>query len=121
MARIRSRGNKDTELALLKILRRNQISGWKRHAPLLGKPDFVFWKERLLIFVDGCFWHGCRRCYRRPRSKRTYWDNKLKRNRQRDREVTKTLKARGWKVVRIWEHQLKREELVVNRLRKIFG
>src|SRR5688500_1907499 len=59
MSRIRGRGNKDTELALAALLRRNGIAGWRRHQPVFGKPDFVFPKLRLAIFVDGCFWHCC--------------------------------------------------------------
>src|SRR3954453_21090414 len=101
MAAIRSRGNKDTELKLAAILRANRITGWRRHQPLPGRPDFVFRKERLAIFVDGCFWHGCARCYRRPSSNRVYWDAKVQRNRARDREVTRELKKRGWRVLRI--------------------
>ena len=59
MAAIRSKGNKTTELRLASILRAHGISGWRRHQPLFGKPDFVFRRERLAVFVDGCFWHGC--------------------------------------------------------------
>ncbi len=119
MSRIRSRGNKETELALLSILRLNRITGWRRHAPLLGKPDFTFPKVRLVIFVDGCFWHGCPRCYRRPRSSTSYWDSKLSRNRQRDRQVTRTLRREGWKVIRIWQHQLKQTDIVALKIHKI--
>ena len=59
MSRIRGRGNKDTELALAKLLRRHRITGWRRNQPVFGKPDFVFPKLKLAVFVDGCFWHGC--------------------------------------------------------------
>jgi len=59
MARIRGRGNKDTEIALAKLLRANGISGWRRNQALIGKPDFIFRRERVAVFVDGCFWHGC--------------------------------------------------------------
>lgn len=60
MAAIRSRGNKDTELKLASILRAARITGWRRNQPLSGHPDFVFRSQRVAIFVDGCFWHGCR-------------------------------------------------------------
>jgi DNA mismatch endonuclease, patch repair protein len=60
MAAVRSRGNKDTELKLIAILRGYHIKGWRRHQPLPGKPDFLFRRYRLAVFVDGCFWHGCR-------------------------------------------------------------
>ena len=66
MALIRLRGNKATELRLVSIFRLHRITGWRRRQKLTGKPDFVFRKERVCVFVDGCFWHGCKKCYRRP-------------------------------------------------------
>lgn len=59
MAAVRSRGNRDTELKLAAILRAHGITGWRRQQPMRGKPDFVFRREQLAVFVDGCFWHGC--------------------------------------------------------------
>jgi len=73
---------------------------------LPGKPDFVFPSSKLVVFVDGCFWHGCPNCYRRPRSNREYWDGKAKRNRARDREVNRALSSMGWRVMRFWEHEV---------------
>ena len=70
MAAIRSRGNKDTELKLATILRAAHITGWRRHQPIPGRPDFVFRRARLAIFVDGCFWHGCPKHGRKPGSNR---------------------------------------------------
>ncbi|HRZ81636.1 MAG TPA: very short patch repair endonuclease, partial [Candidatus Hydrogenedentes bacterium] len=66
MSRIRSRGNLRTELRLIEIMRGAGITGWRRGQPVLGRPDFVFRRERVAVFVDGCFWHGCPKCYRRP-------------------------------------------------------
>jgi len=106
MSRIRGRGNKATELALMKLFRRHGISGWRRQQPVFGKPDFIFRRERLALFVDGCFWHGCPRCYRRPKSNRKFWDAKIARNRERDRKVSRELRRLGWRVIRIWEHDL---------------
>lgn len=110
MARIRSQGNKATELRLISIFHEAHITGWRRKQPLLGKPDFVFRKQRLAVFVDGCFWHGCSKCYRRPASNQTYWDEKIQRNQKRDRQVTRELRKAGWQVLRIWEHQLADKE-----------
>jgi DNA mismatch endonuclease (patch repair protein) len=59
MSRIRSHGNKNTELALVRILRAQGITGWRRHQPVFGKTDFIFPRLRLAVFVDGCFWRGC--------------------------------------------------------------
>jgi len=107
MARVRGRGNERTELALLNILRRHKITGWRRHKPVFGKPDFVFPKFKLAIFVDGCFWHGCPRHATQPATNRAFWQEKLTRNKNRDRIVNRTLKQRGWAVLRIWQHELK--------------
>src|SRR5208282_440535 len=90
MAAIRSRGNKDTELKLASILRAARITGWRRHQSLPGKPDFVFRRERLALFVDGCFWHGCPRHGRQPGTNTAYWAKKLSRNKGRDRSVSRT-------------------------------
>ncbi len=106
MAAIRSRGNKDTELKLRSILRSAGITGWRRHQPVSGRPDFIFLRERLAIFVDGCFWHGCPKHGRKPGSNREYWFPKLRRNQQRDRMVKRALAKAGWKVLRLWEHEL---------------
>lgn len=117
MSLIRSRGNKATELRLIEIFRQYGIAGWRRNQKLLGKPDFTFRRERVVVFVDGCFWHGCPRCYKRPASNRECWDNKIANNRQRDRLVNRELKLLGWHVVRVWQHQLAKPERIVTKLK----
>ncbi len=121
MSRIRSRGNRDTELRLIELFRKSRVKGWRRHPDIVGNPDFVFRGAGVVVFVDGCFWHGCPRCYRRPSSNRDYWDAKIAYNRQRDREVTRALRKLGWRVLRIWEHELvrRREALCLRRLRRL--
>jgi DNA mismatch endonuclease (patch repair protein) len=104
MSAIRSQGNRDTEVKLASIFKMSGIIGWRRNIPLPGKPDFVFQRERLAIFVDGCFWHGCPLHGRNPDSNRAYWLPKLARNRARDLAVTRELRRRGWRVLRLWEH-----------------
>jgi DNA mismatch endonuclease, patch repair protein len=106
MAAIRSKGNKDTELRLVVIFRAAGITGWRRHCPLPGRPDFIFRHGRLAVFIDGCFWHGCPKHGRTPSSNRSYWLPKLLRNGQRDRSVNRALSKRGWMVLRLWEHDL---------------
>jgi DNA mismatch endonuclease, patch repair protein len=108
MSRIRSSGNEATELRLVELFQKYKVTGWRRNQKLPGKPDFVFRERRIVVFVDGCFWHGCPRCYRRPRSNLKYWDAKILRNRKRDRLVTRVLHKLGWRVVRIWAHELKK-------------
>lgn len=117
MAAIRGRHNRQTELRLIAIMRAARITGWRRNFPLPGKPDFVFPKARLVVFTDGCFWHGCPRHGRTPGSNVDYWIAKLTRNKARDREVTRQLKARRWRVLRLWACALREPARVVRRLR----
>lgn len=121
MAAIRSKGNKVTELRLVAIFRVYGIAGWRRHQRILGKPDFVFMRQRLALFVDGCFWHGCRWHCRMPKSRCGYWKTKISRNKQRDLEVRKRLRRLGWRFFRIWEHSLKAPERVAARLQAMLG
>jgi DNA mismatch endonuclease, patch repair protein len=111
MSGIRGSKNKATELKMISLFKKNHIKGWRRNYPLFGKPDFVFPKYKLAMFIDGCFWHGCPMHKGMPASNVEFWEKKLLRNKVRDILVTTTLQNRGWKVLRIWEHQLlKRNE-----------
>lgn len=118
MAAIPSRGNKGTELRLISILRANQLKGWRRHQRIIGNPDFVFKRERVVVFVDGCFWHGCGKHGRQPTSNQDYWDSKLARNKSRDRQYTNQLRRAGWTVLRLWQHDLKLERRVAFRIHR---
>lgn len=160
MSRIRSRGNKDTELALASLFRRYGVTGWRRQKEIRGRavlprgpklpaatqrrptfrvktrngisdgassrrllrvrPDFVFPKLRLAVFVDGCFWHACPIHATRPRNHAAFWRKKLAANQARDRQVNRVLRAAGWRVLRIWEHALAKnsEGRLLARLRR---
>lgn len=118
MARVKSRGNQATELRLVTIFRDHKITGWRRRAKVFGSPDFVFRSVRLAVFVDGCFWHGCPTHGSIPASNREFWTTKLERNVARDRLVGKTLTRRGWRILRLWQHELREEELVAHRVRE---
>ncbi|MGE3482454.1 MAG: very short patch repair endonuclease [Gammaproteobacteria bacterium] len=124
MSRIRGQGNKTTELALASAFRRAGIKGWRRHlviklalgprvakrkgkADLLVRPDFVFRREKVAVFVDGCFWHRCPAHCKMPANNREFWEQKLSRNLERDRFVDRELRKAGWRVWRVWEHALK--------------
>ena len=72
---------------------------------LIGKPDFVLPDERVAIFVDGCFWHMCKVHGALPRKNRAWWAARLAANKKRDRRVNRRLRAEGWSVFRIWEHE----------------
>lgn len=111
MSCIRGYGNKDTELALIRFFRSQKITGWRRKHAVFGKPDFVFPKLRLAVFVDGCFWHACPIHVVKPRNNADFWAKKLTTNAARDRLVTRTLRRNGWRVLRIWEHELSRKNL----------
>lgn len=106
MSRIRSKGNQATEQKLIKLFRQNSITGWRRNYPLFGKPDFVFPKKKVAVFVDGEFWHGHTTRGQIPKTNTIFWIEKIARNKKRDRLVNRTLKEKGWVVVRIWQHQL---------------
>lgn len=108
MAKIRGRGNRTTELRLITLLRENGLHGWRRHLALPGTPDFTFSRQRTCVFVHGCFWHGCPRCRKVPMSNSTFWRKKIEGNRRRDRKDVHALKKRGYKVIVIWECQLRR-------------
>lgn len=123
MSLIRGRGNKETELALIKIFRRLHISGWRRNQIVFGKPDFVFPKLKVAVFVDGCFWHCCPKHQTKPANNRAFWRKKLAANVARDGLVTRTLRRAGWRVVRIWEHELTRrnEARCGRKVKKVIG
>lgn len=110
MSRIRAAGNKDTEIRLIQVFRTSGITGWRRGSKLPGKPDFVFPKLKTAVFVDGCFWHGCPRHFIKPKGNAAFWRKKIQTNRARDRKVNRTLRSMGWKVVRVWQHELKRRD-----------
>ena len=118
MSRIRGRGNKDTEIALAMLLRAERITGWRRHCRLIGKPDFTFREQRVVVFVDGCFWHRCPKHSNMPANNRSFWEKKLSGNQLRDRLVNRTLRKRGWWIVRIWEHDLRTPSRVLTKIRK---
>jgi DNA mismatch endonuclease, patch repair protein len=128
MSRIRGRGNRDTELRLIALFRAHGITGWRRQVRFVIRDagrgmrgaerssrnarrvarisaDFVFRRERVVGFVDGCFWHrhpGCRFAYT-PKSRLEFWLPKFDQNVARDRLVNATLKKHGWRVIRVWE------------------
>jgi DNA mismatch endonuclease, patch repair protein len=103
MASVRPTGNLTTELAFGKLLYAAGVRGYRKHWPILGKPDFAWPGRKVAVFVDGCFWHGCPKCESMPTSNVEFWKTKIENNRQRDQRVTRALRRDGWKVVRIRE------------------
>ncbi len=113
MRKVKSAGNKSTEIKLIMFFKDHHITGWRRHYDVKGHPDFVFMNLRIAIFVDGCFWHGhdCRNT--RPAVNVEYWEKKRRRNVEHDREVTAMFEQRGWMVIRIWECELKKRNIEI--------
>ena len=111
--------------------RKPEDGGWKaesggrsgggdRTTRFAVRPDFVFPRLGLAVFIDGCFWHGCPLHATQPKQNAAFWREKIAANRTRDRLVTRTLRAQGWRVVRIWEHELarKNERRLLSRLHR---
>jgi DNA mismatch endonuclease (patch repair protein) len=121
MSRIRSKGNRTTELRFVRLLRSYQVHGWRRGCTLFGKPDFVFRKQKVVVFIDGDFWHGNPKNYRLPKSNCDYWENKIAANKRRDRLVNRTLRKQGWVVVRFWESNLGNAKAIIAKLKKLLG
>jgi DNA mismatch endonuclease (patch repair protein) len=123
MSKIRSKGNKTTEMQLIRLFKKNGIAGWRRNYQVKGHPDFVFLKKHVAVFVDGCFWHGhdCRNT--KPKENEEFWTKKIEVNKERDIEVTQLFENRGWSVVRIWECELKniKSENTINIIRTALG
>src|SRR5581483_3139211 len=105
MARVRTR-HTATEVALRRALHAAGVRGWRLHRPLPGKPDLVFGKARLCVFVDGAFWHGHPDYYRGQSG--AFWDKKIAGNRARDERVNEQLAELGWTVVRVWDFEIER-------------
>lgn len=106
MSQIKST-NTTPELILRKILYSNGLRGYRLHCKLImGKPDIVFVKNKIAIFVDGCFWHKCPECFIKPQTKTAFWMKKINSNVKRDKKTNVVLRSDGWKVIRFWEHEI---------------
>lgn len=108
MSKIKAR-NTGPEIQLRKFLFAHHFRGYRIHSNLPGKPDIVFTKKKVAVFIDGCFWHKCPECYTEPKSNRGYWIPKIQANVERDQRNTAELESMGWTVIRIWEHEIKKD------------
>lgn len=108
MSRIR---NKDTkaEIVFRKYLGSMGYRNYRIKNKIAGKPDLYFPKKRIAVFIDGCFWHKCPKCFIEPKSNKRYWKPKIKRNVERDIEINKKLRKENIKIMRFWEHELKND------------
>lgn len=120
MSQIKSR-NTGLEEKFRAMIRGQRLGRYRRCVDALpGRPDFVFSRARVAIFIDSCFWHGCPLHLRTPQSNQTYWQQKISSNQERDKAQTEKLKAEGWRVVRVWEHELANEDAVLSKIRNAF-
>lgn len=105
MARIRGKGTRP-ETLLQDALATRGVEGEANARDVLGRPDLVLREWRITVFVDGCFWHGCPTHYVRPRQRTEYWAERLRSNVDRDCRQTAALEGAGWRVRRVWEHEV---------------
>ena len=107
MAKVRSRGNKTTEVRFRYSLVRHGIKGWVLQPKnMVGNPDIFFPNKNVAVFLDGCYWHGCPKCGHIPKTNSKFWKAKILRTKERDKEKEKILKKKGIKVIRFWEHEI---------------
>ena len=115
MASIRGRDTRP-EIAVRRILWRHGLRYRTHDRTILGRPDISNKRKRLAIFVDGCFWHGCPKCYREPETNRNFWRSKVDGNRRRREIVRNGLKRQGFRVIEIWEHEVDCPSVVMKKV-----
>jgi DNA mismatch endonuclease (patch repair protein) len=118
MSRIRGK-NTGPEVRLRKLVFAQGVRGYRIHYNLPGKPDIVFTKKKIAIFIDGCFWHKCPVCFQEPETRKEFWMKKIQSNTDRDKKVDEQLISDGWTIIRIWEHEIKKEP--ENAVKKIIA
>ena len=111
MSRIHGRGNRTTERRFRGALVRLGVSCWVMHPGIPEKPDFFFEVGKVAVYVDGCFWHGCQRCGHVPKTRSAFWQRKFELTHRRDRAAVSSLGAKGYRVIRIWEHDIARDPM----------
>jgi DNA mismatch endonuclease, patch repair protein len=118
MSRVRGKDSKP-EMVVRRIVHRMGFRYRLHAADLPGKPDLVFAARKKIVFVHGCFWHGhnCRAGRNKPATHTAYWNTKLERNVSRDRATTAKLRRLGWRVLSVWECQLREQERLTYLLR----
>jgi len=109
--------NTKLEYQVIEILLSHGIKRFKVHQPgILGSPDIVLLKEKIVIFIDSCFWHGCPKHLRMPKTNQKYWNSKIGKNVIRDIRIRAKLRRQGWSVLRIWEHDVRNPLKVVRKI-----
>lgn len=125
MQNIRSAGTKPERL-IMRELKRREIYFASHAEAITGKPDIVFRRKKIAVFIDSDFWHGHpKRCIM-PQTNIEYWNSKIARNRKRDKDVNHILKKNGWVVIRLWGYDVKNRfdkciQIILNQLKKENG
>lgn len=114
MSQIKSKDSK-IEILFRKELWKQGFRYKKNSSKYFGKPDVLLPKYKTVIFIDSCFWHGCKKHCRVPAVRKKYWTEKIARNKERDREVSKYYKKQGWKIFRIWEHGITKSVMKIKK------
>jgi len=122
MSRVHGKNTKP-EIAVRKLIYALGFRYRLHDRTLPGSPDIVFKSRKKVIFVHGCFWHGHRKCPRAtmPKSNKDFWQDKIKTNRKRDAKDERKLESLGWKVMTVWECQLKNSEKLAERIKKFLS
>jgi DNA mismatch endonuclease (patch repair protein) len=120
MRAVKGKGTK-LEQRFFSMLAGMRIGGWKKNvSEIVGKPDVVFLDQKVVVFIDGCFWHGCPVCQRKlPKTNKEYWEQKIKRNILSAKSVNQTLQQDGWKVIRVWEHEMRDSKAMLGIKKKL--
>ena len=118
MSKIKSCNTK-IELDFRKCIWKTGLRGYRIKSKITGRPDLYFPTQQIAVFIDGCFWHICPKCYYLPATNKKHWKNKINVNIKRDKEVNKILKNQGWKVLRFWGHELEKNiNTCVNKIER---
>jgi len=116
MSKIKSKDSK-IEVDFRKAIWRAGFRYRKNPKGYFGKPDLVLKRYKTVIFVDSCFWHGCKRHCRLPATNKKYWIDKIERNKKRSKEVHRYYRKIGWKIIRVWEHEIEKNlDKAINRI-----
>ena len=117
MSKVKGRDTK-IEVDFRKTFWRQGYRYLKNSKKYLGKPDLVLPRHKTVIFLDSCFWHGCKKHGSIPETRKEFWENKIGGNKMRDKEVNKYYKTLKWNIVRIWEHDLRRKNFDFDKIIK---
>lgn len=122
MQSVRGKGTR-LEKRLFAMLAGMGLKGWKKNVEnIMGKPDIAFVNQRVVVFIDGCFWHGCPYCRRKlPETNREYWQRKIQRNVALAKLYNRQLRRDGWTVIRVWEHDIANTSKIKARILRALG